>query len=443
MARYLVSNFAQLENAFGQASGNDHSVNKIIFGNEVDIALSSGLEYTGVGKLILEGNGSTVFADEEFEEYDSDDGDLEGKGVALITSRSAADVVIKNLTLDGIEGTAQHGFELDVPGDSEGTINVLLKGVEATGFWDHGIHIDDQAGETGQGGTTQGGKDDTSGANSDASLSVKVIDSLIEGNGVWGDNGSESDNDGLRVDEGGRGFAKVVIKNSEFIDNGADGFELDETGRGRAEVVVRDSKFNNNGPFDLDDTDDGLDVDEAGRGDLIVKVFNTEINGNYDEGLDLDEADAGDLRLVMKNSEANDNGNFDLPGATDLGGTGVKLSEEGNGDIITNFKDVVANGNDEYGFRLEQFDGGEVRAQFRDVVANDNDEKDGIRIESYETADKEEPEILDPIDVFFKNVVASGNGDEDLQLDGNPLVVAYRGQVDFGFTDFSQTAFFV
>ena len=425
------------------------AVNKIVFEEDSEIRLRNGLEYTGTGKLVLLGNDSELNVRNNFETYaDTGVAALDGNGVAMITSSSSADVVIKDLEFDGRSGRAQHAFELDVPGDANGTIKVVLKDVEVEGFWDHGIHIDDQAGATGGGGTTQAGKDDLTGGNSRASLFVKVIDSEFEENGLYGNRGSVSDNDGFRVDEGGRGSAKVVIKESEFEGNGADGFELDETRSGDAIVIVRDSYFNNNGPFDLADTDDGLDVDEAGRGDLIAKIFNTEINGNFDEGLDLDEANNGNLHLVMKNSEANNNGNAKLNGlAEHPGGTGVKLSEEQRGDVIANFNNVEANGNDDYGFRLEQFGGGSVDATFRNVVANNNRNavpeeggKNGIRLESYVNPDEDGVEdVLAPIDALFKNVVALDNGGAGLRFDASLLTL---GRLDFiGTIDYSGTEF--
>lgn len=447
MATFRVHTASELQSALQEASNNSARVNRILIHD--DIELTHGLIYSGSGKLKIDGDGSSLTAAHDFESY-SEQSDLSvaGKGVALITSRSSAKFEIKDLVLDGNNGSSQHGFELDVPEEAIGTVEVTFKGVEVSGFWDHGIHIDDQSGATGAGGDTGGGKDDSTGANSQASLLVKVIDSQITDNGGFAGI-SVSDSDGLRIDEGGEGSAKVVIKRSEFLRNGADGFELDETGIGDAEVIVRDATFNENGPFDLNDTDDGLDVDEAGDGSLIVDIRNSEINNNKDEGLDLDEAGEGDIRLTMKSSEANYNGNSTVVGATDPGGTGVKLSEEDSGDIITNFRQVEADGNDDYGFRLEQFGGGEIDANFLHSSAVNNINRNGIRLESYQTEDGAAVEIYDPINALFRNVVATGNGRSALRADGSTGTIrvvggdyAPIGSDLFDFDDYSGTVLF-
>lgn len=417
MPQFLVSTASELIAAFDEASENSANANKIIISNDIEIA--QGLVYSDSGNLNIIGRGSSLTTASGFESYsDQSDVSVADKGVSLITSQSSANVRIENLVLNGANGNFQHGFEFDVDEDASGTVEVTLKGVEVSEFWDHGIHIDDQSGDTGAGGDTGGGKDDLTGANSEASLLVKLIDSKVTDNGGFADI-SVSDSDGLRVDEGGEGSAKVVIKRSEFLRNGADGFELNETGTGDAEVIVRDSSFNENGPFDLDDTDDGLDVDEAGDGSLIVDIRNSEINNNKDEGLDLDEAGEGDIRLTMKKSEANDNGNSTVEGATNPSGTGVKLSEEDSGDIITNFLAVNADGNDDYGFRLEQFGGDDIEADFRQSSAIGNVNRNGIRLESYQTEDGADLEIYDPIDAVFLDVVATGNGRAGLRVDGS------------------------
>ena len=450
MAQFLVTNEAELRLAFEAASTSGRR-NTIIFEEDSEIVLTQGLEYTGSGNLILRGNGAELVAGEDFQTYEGAGAELDGFGVALITSRSSANFRIFNLELDGNDGRAQHGFELDVPADAEGVIETSFNGVEVEGFWDHGIHIDDQAGAAGGGGTTQGGKDDLTGANSDASLNVRIINSEIEENGIYADRGSVSDNDGFRVDEGGVGSAVVTIRNSVFVANGADGFELDETRAGRAEVDVDFSVFNDNGAFDLNDTDDGLDVDEAGKGKLVATVRNSVFNGNFDEGLDLDEAGRGNIFVEVENTFANNNGNAKLGGAaTDPGGTGIKLSEEQSGNIFAEFINSQANGNDDYGFRLEQFGGGEIDALFEGVWALDNRNdipgeggRNGIRLESFANDDGVEPEVLNPVFAEFNTVIATGNGREGLRVDAEPFVAMFRGENIFDFVDFSSTTIFV
>lgn len=448
MAKIFVSNEAELQAAFEAANTGGFDLNKIIFAENSVIELSAGLEYTGTGDLVLQGNGAEIVASDDFEVFEGVSEAVDGKGVALITSRSGGNVKIKDLELDGNQGRSQHGFELDVPGDADGVIKAVFKGVEVEGFWDHGVHLDDQAGATGQGGETAGGKDDLTGANSDASLFVKIFGSEISENGIWDD--SVSDSDGFRIDEGRFGDAFVVIKNSTFVENGADGFELDETGKGFAAADVFRSAFNDNGPFDLNDTDDGLDIDEAGAGRLEVRVRQSEINGNFDEGLDLDEAGRGSIFIEVQDTFANNNGNAKLLGlATDPGGTGIKLSEEDQGNIFAEFINSQANGNDDYGFRLEQFGGGEINALFESVWALDNrndipDEggRNGIRLESFASADGEEPEVLNPVFAEFNTVVATGNGREGLRVDADVFTAQFDGENLFDFVDFSNTVVF-
>jgi len=168
MARFLVSNEAELRLAFEAASAFGKR-NTIVFEEDAEIVLTQGLEYTGLGGLVLEGNGAELVASEEFQTYEGAGADLNGFGVALITSRSSGPFRTFDIALNGNEGRAQHGFELDFPADADGVITTTFNGVAVEGFWDHGIHIDDQAGASGGGGTTQGGKDDLTGANSDAS----------------------------------------------------------------------------------------------------------------------------------------------------------------------------------------------------------------------------------------------------------------------------------
>ena len=449
MAKFFVSNEVELQEAFEAANAGGFDLNKIIFAEDSVIELTSGLEYTGTGELVLKGNGAEIIASDDFQTFEGVSEAVDGKGVALITSRSAGDVKIKDLALDGNQGRSQHGFELDVPGEADGVIETVFKNVEVAGFWDHGVHLDDQAGATGQGGETAGGKDDLTGANSDASLFVKILGSEISENGIY-EGISVSDSDGFRIDEGRFGDAFVVIKNSEFVRNGADGFELDETGKGFAAADVFRSVFNDNGPFDLDDTDDGLDIDEAGAGRLQVRVRQSEINGNFDEGLDLDEAGRGSIFLDVEDTFANINGNAKLEGlATDPGGTGVKLSEEGQGNIFADVINSQANGNDDYGFRFEQFDGGEIQASFEAVWALDNrndipDEggRNGIRLESFATGDGEEPEVLNPVFAEFNTVVATGNGREGLRVDADVFTAEFDGENLFDFVDFSNTVVF-
>ena len=160
-------------------------------------------------------------------------------------------------------------------------------------------------------------------------------------------------------------------------------------------------------------------------------MINSTFNGNYDEGLDFDEAGEGSIVMSAVNLEASGNGNAKLDGATDLGGTGIKLSEEQAGDIITNFSNIIANMNDDYGIRLEQLGGGEVNSSFTNIETSDNDNKNGIRLESYASDNGDEDEVLATLNASFSRITAFGNGKDDLRFDvgaeGDSSLVVFKG----------------
>ena len=384
------------------ASESNDKKNTIII-KASELTLSEGLVYDGDGDLNLRGDGVNLIANSE-------------SGIDSIFSvTSDANVSVSGITFDGNEGAANHGILVDIPEDAEGEINISLRDVTVVDTLDHGFHVNDQT-SAAQGGESADGKDDSTGNDSEASIKLTIVNSSFRNNG--GFEGSVSDSDGARVDEGGIGSVDATIINSEFSGNGADGLEIDETGTGDVTVKVIGSSFDNNGPFDLDDTDDGFDIDEAGDGYLNATVINSTFNGNYDEGLDFDEAGEGSIVMRAVNLEASGNGNAKLDGATDLGGTGIKLSEEQAGDIITNFSNIIANMNDDYGIRLEQFGGGEVNSSFTNIETSDNDNKNGIRLESYASDDGDEDEVLATLNASFSRITAFGNGKDDLRFDG-------------------------
>jgi len=433
---YRVSSAKELKEALGSIGNNTRGRGVIFITEGSEIYLDEPLLYSGFASVEIRSEGALIAASDSF-------ATSAGEGQPLITFNTNADIKIKGIEFDGNNGLAQHAIEVDVPVEAKGTINVVVDNVEVFGMYDHGIHVDDQIGETGQGGDSQAGKDDLAGNNSDASIRVKIINSEIHNNGIYVE--GLSDSDGVRIDEGGKGTANVQIINSDFYANGADGLEIDETGDGDVRLSVIKSTFNNNGPFDLNDTDDGLDVDESGGGSLYAKIIKSEFNYNFDEGLDLDEAGAGSIHLTMIDSEANGNGNGELVGATDLGGTGVKLSEEQEGDIYTWLINVEANHNYDYGIRLEQFGGGELDAVIFGGKANSNQNKDGVRLESYQSDDGAEIEVLDTINAAVIGFQASSNAESGVQADGlDGLIVVkggnYSGNEEmFKFKDYSGT----
>ena len=385
------------------ASESNDKKNTIII-KASELTLTDGLVYGGDGDLNLRGDGVNLIA-----ELDS--------GIdSIFSATSDASASVSGITFDGNEDAPNNDIPVDSPQDSKDEINISLRDVTLVDTLDHGFHVDDQKTSAAQGGESADGKDDSTGNDSEASMKLTIVNSAFRNNG--GFEGSVSDSDGARIDEGGIGSVNATIINSEFSGNGADGLEIDETGSGDVTVKVIGSSFDNNGPFDLDDTDDGFDIDEAGDGNLNATVINSTFNGNYDEGLDFDEAGEGSIVMRAVNLEASRNGNAKLDGATDLGGTGIKLSEEQAGDIITNFSNIIANMNDDYGIRLEQFGGGKVNSSFANIETSDNDNKNGIRLESYASDDGEEDEVLATLNASFSRITAFGNGKDDLRFDG-------------------------
>ena len=101
---------------------------------------------------------------------------------------------------------------------------------------------------------------------------MTVIGSRFSGNGNT-EGVSVSDNDGLRVNEGGLGDLRITVRLSVFEENGADGIEVDERGDGDIRVDMLLTQLRANGPFDPEDLDDGFDIDEWNNGDVIVSVI--------------------------------------------------------------------------------------------------------------------------------------------------------------------------
>ena len=203
----------------------------------------------------------------------------------------------------------------------------------------YGLHFDDQNGGDGKG------------SDSSSSLRLLVIDSTITNNNNPALSPSSSDKDGIRVDEGGIGDVTTIIVRSALDKNAAEGIEIDETGMGDVFVTVSKSSFDNNGaqPQKLSDLEDGLDVDEAGPGSIRATITESTISANRDEGLDLDEADDGEVYLALINVDTSENADEN-----------VKVTQLGNGNVTALFRGVIAkNSKDGDGIKLESFDNGE------------------------------------------------------------------------------------
>jgi hypothetical protein len=374
MASFVVSTEAELREALSAASVNGKSNSIVLAPGFGTVELSdTPLIYSGSSPLRINGNGATLTQD--------------STATDILVSNAGADLSIRNLSFEG-------GFRAiwtPLPADAKGTTSVNLSSVKVSGTFFHGVHVDDQIN------------------NSEASVVLKLTNSVIDNNGRVGSFGSEgssvSDSDGVRVDEGGLGNGTVIIRSSTITKNGADGVELDETGDGDANLVISNSVFEENGPWDTADLDDGVDVDETGLGDITTSISNSRINDNFDEGLDLDEADGGSVLLRLSNTEISGNGD-----------EGLKVTEEQAGDIITGLRRLRAGGNGDDGIQLEQFGGG--RVTLRGLSINTfNNGNDGLRVDSLRSADGDD-EVYDPMQVVLNRFMATGNSDNGLDLRG-------------------------
>lgn len=364
-----VSDEAELQSALDAASATSHHSSIRLRPGAV-IALTTTLTHTGSAPLLIDGRGATLVGPDA------------GSAMA---STGGADLTITNLT---VQGAAEHGIYVEVPGDRTGTISVVVRNVVVRDNGFAGLGVDDQVHD------------------SPASVSVRILRSTFRGNntaGVGEDLTYDeilalADKDGVRVNEGGDGDLRLFILSSNFLENQADGVELDETGNGDVISLVLHSHFDDNGdqlqfpdevppgfpddPADYEkDLEDGFDIDENDEGSIWAQFVNVTANGNEDEGIDLDETYNGSIRISGNNIVANDN--F---------GAGIQLTESEEqpgteGDVVLNLANVTANDSrDSRGIRIEEFQAGDVlghivRAEF------DHNDSDGVRVEEYDDGD--------------------------------------------------------
>lgn len=364
-----VSNEADLQSALDAASSAS-TLATIRLEPGAVIALSATLTHTGSAPLHIDGRGATLTGP---------------NGGSAISSTGGADLTITDLT---VEGAAEHGIYVEVPGDRTGTISVVVRDVVARDNGFAGLWVDDQV------------------YDSPASVSVRILRSEFSGNNTagvgedltWDDILALADKDGVRVNEGGDGDLRLFIQNSNFFENQADGVEADETGNGDVISKVLNSHFDDNGdqlqfpddvpsgfpddPADYEkDLEDGFDIDENDAGSVWAEFVNVTANGNEDEGIDLDETYDGSLEISGNNVVANNN--F---------GTGIKLTESEeepgtDGDIVLKLSHVTANdARDSRGLRIEEFQAGDVLGYIVQGTF-DHNSSDGVRVEEYDDGD--------------------------------------------------------
>lgn len=337
------------------------------------IDLAAPLTYTGSAPLHIDGRGAVI----------------NGPAAAnALEFTGGADLRIDDLT---VQGAGEHGIWMPIPAQRSGTVRVELRGVTAADHGFAGVWIDDQVGD------------------SPAGLDVLVDRSVISGNNTAGvgqgtDLAALADKDGLRVNEGGLGDLRLVVRDSWFGGNQADALELDETGEGDVLSDVRHSWFVGNGAQEQfpEDLEDGFDIDEAGPGSIYASFVDVVASGNEDEGIDLDEAGDGDIVMTGNRIVADDN--LD---------EGIKLTEEDGGDLHLDLRHVEAMGSrDSRGMRAEELGDGALTGRITGSTFADND-NDGLRLDE---------EDAGAMDVRVQVSAFTGNGGDGLQATGNGVL---------------------
>jgi len=329
-----------------------------------DIEIDTGLVWSSGRELVIKGSGQAV--------TDSD-GSASG---ALLTVVKGADTTITRLDFRGpgaFDIDHQGGgnaIKIEVPSGAKGDVELKLHRLNISDVGLHGVHVDDLTNAT------------------SASIEVEVDGVVVSNVGHGG-----FDQDGIRVDERGRGDIEFESKASQFVGVGADGVELDEGGPGDVEAKVSRSAFEANGNYcsfrfeegalaaagvvlldDFEelaiiidpvqeqvvrdlyepnqeeclefvadegemevaiDIDDAFDIDEADEGSIVSKVSRTSVVANEDEGLDYDETGPGHIV-----------GSVDRLTAVDNTDEAVKYTEDGPGNVIAKNSRIDGPGQD-------------------------------------------------------------------------------------------------
>jgi hypothetical protein len=342
--------------------------------------------FTGKQELTIEGNGATLDGTDAGGPAFQVGDPVQGGGGGNLTVLSLA---VKNAPGEGIA--------YYVPGGAEGTVRISLLNVEISGNGSHGMLINDQLDPSVP--EDENGDPIPPGPNpngSDATVDVTVLGSRFSGNGNT-EGVSVSDNDGLRVNEGGLGNLKLTVRLSVFEENGADGIEVDERGDGDVQVDMLLTQLRANGPFDEEDLDDGFDIDEWNNGDVAVSVVSSSANDNHEEGFDFNENDAGEMQVKMLLVAANGNDEEgidleeydDFAGGGDLvaeisfaeasnngpgdGDAGIKIREKGEGNLDATLNRVETSNNTFDGIQIREDATGSLVASVNRALSTGND----------------------------------------------------------------------
>lgn len=367
-----------------QDANTSSAITRIEFaGRKLRVPLRQTVIYSGSQPLVIEGRGATL------------DGEALTGTAAAFVANGGDNLELRNLI---VREAAGEGIIVAIPANATGTIKVALHEVQAIGNGSHGVLINDQA-------EYFVDPNSTSDAGSDASLDV-----FIEGTRSMLNGFTALDQDGIRINEGGVGSLRAVIRATRVEGNGGDGVELDERGDGDVSVSVFGSAFNGNGGFDAADFDDGIDIDEAGDGSILGTFTRTSANSNFEQGFDINENDAGDIRVDMTDVEAIDNkeegieyeedddvaggGNIVATliritargnGAND-GDAAVKLREKGAGNLDARLQYIVSSSNLISGILLREDADGNLTGRI-DNATTDANNGDGIEFDENSTGD--------------------------------------------------------
>jgi hypothetical protein len=308
-------------------ASSDPSVSSVLFVRGLEeVVLQSSVVYSGAQPLRIDGRGTSIAGDGEFD---------------LLVSDAGGDLVLRKLTFtDGLNGVV-----VLVPDDAEGEVSTALLEVAIENNRAYGLLIDDE---------TNGG--------SDAGVGLSILFSSVTNNGLNIDEGVIEDLDGVRVNERGNGDITASVLHSSFTMNGADGYELDEGGPGDVHLTVRGSTFDDNGTLEPGG-DDGLDVDEADGGSIWLSVVGATFNRNSDDGIGVDESGPGDMRLSAVRVEASDTGD-----------KGFSIDEVDEGNLLARAVLVTADRNVEDGLNFEEAGAGAFRVRVANSALRDNGE---------------------------------------------------------------------
>lgn len=397
---YVVTSTADsgegsLRDALRAASARTAPATIVIYA-EGDIAITSGLTYTGTAPLTLFGNANRI---------------VTGQNVTLLSLPNGADLYLRNLFFEGpgtasidnradLGGPAGRGIHVGLRPDQTGTLTVEAQNLRISGVAGHGLHVADCAAERAGACAADG-----PGSAASVALRLSAVEIFDVGFGRFGAGG-------LLVEERGPGGISAVLTGSRLADSGGAGLALDEGQEGDVSLRIVGAAVENNGrycdparlldllpeepqrdfaqgtfsrssvPDEITGTADnrcfardvvlhgdgsvasyrfgintrnGLDISEAGPGDLRLTLERSGIIGNLARGMSTTETDAGGLHATLIGTFARDNaraayalserGPGDVTGALvgavadGNGGTGYLLSEDGDGDLtVTGYR---------------------------------------------------------------------------------------------------------